>query len=165
MDFLIKIKSFCLLCDIRPEIARSRTKSSHLLIGTFENYEWYGWFIEGKHKDLLVQLLRETKNGEGKAAFPYLPSFRKKISSHILDYEVWYPISRKASPSRPERHLGWSRTNDLYFSLPAEQVEQLKVGPMTVFTVLCYSAKDEFADKWKRTVKVKGKKVCVEERL
>lgn len=154
MDLLIKIRSYCLLEDIRKV-----EQGKHIFLGTFENYEWYGWFVEGKNKELLISLLWETKNGSGgKSAFPYVPLSRKKIPSSVVNYEVWFPILKKGEGDKPDKHLGWSRTSDLSFDLTFEEIETLTVGPHSIFTVLCYEAEDEYAPKWLRAKKVKEKK-------
>lgn len=152
MDFLIKIKSFYLMRDVRPGI-----NMKNVLLGTFEDNGFYGWFIEGKNKDLLSDLLWEAKEGlGGRPVFPYIPLARKKIPLDILDYEVWFPILKKAGRNRPDRYLGWSRTDDLSLFLSEEELQEIKIDPFTVFTVLCYTAEDD-SQKWKRARKFKPK--------
>ena len=139
--------------DIRPQ-----EKKKNIFLGTFEIYEFYGWFIEGKNVALLDRLLRETREGiGGRPAFPYVPLSKKKIDRKIVDYEAWFPILEKCLNRKSGRQLGWSRTNDFSFYMEEEEMERFIIDPLSVFTILCYEAEHETADKWKRARLIKEK--------
>ena len=153
MDFLVKIKSFCLLGDVRSSCACKQA-----FIGTFEDHGCYGWFMEGKDKKLLIDLLWQNKQGiGGRPIFPYSPRALKKIHEEFVDYEAWFPVVKKSLSRKPDRQLGWSRINDLSFELSIGQIETLIIGPLSIFTVLCYEVKEE-SIMWSRAIKIKEKK-------
>lgn len=154
MDFLVKITSFRLVADLYPE-----KKNKLVFLGTFEHFDSYGWFMEGKNKELLKELLCDPQAyAKIQGAFPYIPLNSKRISLKHLDYEIWFPIFRRKTKHQGEKCLGWSRTNDLGFDLTEEQILELKVGRPAIFTVLWYYEDDETSKKWLNTKKLTEKK-------